>query len=95
MSQPSAAYIDGGIAGDERPTLVAWFCIARLYKKMIVDTDRSRVESTRKQLHYYQLIVEQCDKHAHYAELMRAELDLCREMVELLPRKIQMLTSRE
>lgn len=81
-------------AGDERPTLVAWLSVARLYKKMIVSADADRIECVRKELLYYQLIVDQCDKHEKYASLMSAELSLCREMASLLPRKIDMITAR-
>lgn len=76
------------VAGDERPALVAWFCVARLYYKMIKSDSQEAIDCMHKTLMYYKQVVEACDKHSHYRELMTAELPVCREMVKLLPVKI-------
>lgn len=77
------------LAGDERPVLVAWFRIANLYNKHMRSPDPieqlKNMQSCKK---YFDMIVEHCDKHKHYADLMKLELPLCREMAQLLPHKL-------
>ena len=82
------------LVGDERPTLVAWFCIARLYYKMVKPDQHEAIDCMRKTLLYYNKVVEACDKHSTYGELMTAELPVCKEMVKLLPMKISKMMAR-
>ena len=82
------------LVGDERPTLVAWFCIARLYYKMVKPDQHEAIDCMRKTLLYYNKVVEACEKHSMYCELMTAELPVCREMVKLLPMKISKMMAR-
>lgn len=80
--------------GDERPVLVAWFCVARLYYKMIMPGMSQQIECVQKTLLYYKLVVDSCDKNSGYAQLMEAELPVCREMVNLLPVKLNKMIAQ-
>ena len=61
---------------------------------MIKSEPVEQIDCMRKTLMYYKLVVETCDKKSNYAQVMQAELPVCREMAALLPVKIDKMTSR-
>ena len=81
-------------AGDERPTLIAWFCIARLHYNMLHNHPHDSIRSLAKSLMYYRKVTEECDRHRSYAELMSKELTACREMAVLLAAKLDRMKSQ-
>lgn len=74
---------------DLRPGLVAMFCIGRLYSKFITGNVREKLDNMLKTKHYYEFIVNYCEKHTAGAEAVPAELSICKEMVELMPLKME------
>ena len=74
----------------ERPALAAYFHMARLYDKYILP-EKSEAKLKNKMQTYccYLKIVEYCEKNPTAAECVEVELPLCKEMVSLLPMKIQ------
>jgi len=74
---------------DVRPSLLAMFCMGRLYSKILVADVRQRLEFIKKTKSYYEYVVNYCDKYPAGAEAMADELGVCREMVGLLPVKME------
>ena len=74
----------------ERPALAAYFHMARLYDKYILP-EKSQAKLKCKMQTYccYLKIVEYCEKNPKAAECVEVELPLCKEMISLLPMKIQ------
>lgn len=61
----------------------------------MIKADRlEHIECVRKALYYYKLVVDECDKHEKYREVMDAELGVCREMVGLLPAKLDKMVTQ-
>lgn len=79
-----------------RPALVAQFYIARLYSKLICADKRGKVENLKKSLDIYQYLVKYCDSHTDLPEgAFKDELDVSREMAQLLPLKMDKVMMSE
>lgn len=74
---------------DTRPVLVAWFCMGRLYSKIFPSNVRERLDYIKKTENCYQYVIDYCKKYPKAAECMRTELEVCEEMVQLLPLKME------
>lgn len=70
-----------------RPVLLAYFYIARLHSKSI----ENRCERLQKSLDQYKIIVEYVDKHPNVLEQIEQEYNISKEMILLLPLKIEKL----
>ncbi|XP_022081871.1 KIF1-binding protein homolog [Acanthaster planci] len=77
-----------------RPALVAYFCKARLYSKIVTPNPEQRIENLTTSLQNYKFVVDYCKCHPEAMEKMKAEYELCEEMVALLPARIAQV-SRE
>lgn len=73
---------------DVRPALVAFFCMGRLHSKFLEPDISRRLAAMAKSLECYKFVVDYCDAHPSAAELLASELSICREMVKLLPLKM-------
>ena len=79
-----------------RPALVAHFYIARLYSKLICADRRGKVENLKKSLDIHQYLVKYCDTHPDMPEgSFKDELDVSREMAQLLPLKMDKIMMSE
>lgn len=67
------------------------FYIGVLLGKYITLDKIKKVENTEASLSAYQDVLEFCDKHPDVKESIKVEYGVCKEMVELLPAKINML----
>ncbi|XP_076046129.1 KIF-binding protein [Oratosquilla oratoria] len=74
-----------------RAVMVAWFHLGRLWSKIITNDPKTVKENMAKSLENYKCLVDYCDAHPECVPLMTQELAVCREMVELLPFKMQLL----
>ncbi|XP_003969525.1 KIF-binding protein [Takifugu rubripes] len=74
-----------------RPALVARFRMARLYSKLICSLPSAQLENLNKALDNYTCITQYCEEHPEAAAAVETELELSKEMVELLPFKINRL----
>ncbi|RUS72998.1 hypothetical protein EGW08_019246 [Elysia chlorotica] len=74
--------------GDVRPALVAFFCMGRLYSKMLEANPTRRLSLMAKSLECYKFLVDYCDKNSSSRELVSSEYDICKEMVSLIPLKM-------
>jgi hypothetical protein len=70
-----------------RPVLLAHFYIARFYSKFI----ENRRENLQQSLIQYKIIVDYVDKHPNARESIEQEYNICVEMTDLLPLKIEKL----
>lgn len=70
-----------------RPVLLAYFYIGRFHSKFLDE----RLEHLQESLQQYQYIVSYVDKHSNALEHIEQEYKICKEMIELLPLKIEKL----
>ncbi|XP_074661475.1 KIF-binding protein-like [Tubulanus polymorphus] len=78
---------------DLRPALVAWFCMGRLYSKIIDFQPVNRLKNLKSSLDHYDMLVRYCDRNPEAIERVPSELDVCSEMVLLLPAKMDKIRS--
>ncbi|BFZ11716.1 hypothetical protein BsWGS_14755 [Bradybaena similaris] len=76
---------------DVRPALVAFFCMGRLYSKILEPEIERRITVISKSLECYKFVVDYCESHPSAADLVASELSICKEMVSLLPLKMDRL----
>ncbi|XP_026463826.1 KIF1-binding protein homolog [Ctenocephalides felis] len=69
----------------------SFFLVARLYNKYITPDKLAQMENTKKSLEYYEFVVKYCEKHPECAKRLSVELEVSKELVNLLPLKIQKL----
>ncbi|XP_077115126.1 KIF-binding protein [Ranitomeya variabilis] len=74
-----------------RPALVAKFHIARLYGKLITADGKKQLENMQISLNYYFFVVSYCADHEEATKLVETELELTKEMVALLPARMERL----
>ncbi|XP_040218124.1 KIF-binding protein [Rana temporaria] len=74
-----------------RPALVAKFHIARLYGKLISSDLKKQLENLQTSLNYYTFLVEYCATDEEAVKAVETELELTREMVALLPARMETL----
>ncbi|XP_046575702.1 KIF-binding protein-like [Haliotis rubra] len=74
---------------DVRPALVAMFCLGRLYSKIISPEIPYRLALMMKSVECYKFVETYCDKHPDIKGRMVNELGISREMVVLLPLKME------
>ncbi|KAM8876616.1 KIF-binding protein [Synchiropus picturatus] len=77
-----------------RPALVARFRVARLYSRLISSIPSEQLENLSKSLENYKFLVQYCEDQPDAAKEVETELELSREMVGLLPLKINRLKAR-
>lgn len=82
-------YPDEFPTNDVRPGLVAMFCMGRLYSKFIVADVQARLLYIKKSKDCYQFVVDYCKKNPSAASLVESELEICTEMADLLPAKME------
>ncbi|KAM4703311.1 KIF-binding protein [Rhinophrynus dorsalis] len=77
-----------------RPAMVAKFHIARLYGKLISTDGKKQLENIQTSLSYYSFLVDYCEKHEEAIKAVETELELSKEMVALLPTRMERLRMR-
>lgn len=76
-----------------RPVLLAHFCIGRLHSKLITFEPRQQVDNLRRSLASYKFVVDYCDNHPASRDVVKEELLVTQEIVQLLPAKIEKIAS--
>ncbi|CAO2608239.1 KIF-binding protein [Lemmus lemmus] len=72
-----------------RPAMLAKFRVARLYGRIITSDPKKELENLATSLEHYRFIVDYCDTHPEAAQEIEVELELSKEMVSLLPTKME------
>ena len=67
--------------------LLAHFYMARFYSKF----NDNRLENLQQSLNQYQIIVDYVNKHPNVREYIEQEYNICKEMIDLLPLKLEKL----
>lgn len=78
---------------DERPALVAHFCLGRLYSKLIYSDITKRLACMSRSVHYYKFLVDYGKRNPLSISKMKSEFEICEEMVTLLPLKMERMRS--
>ncbi|CAH0386641.1 unnamed protein product [Bemisia tabaci] len=73
----------------ERSVLLAHFYIARMLSKIITVDRQLRFDKTKESLNYYKFVVDYAEKHETAAGVVGTELGVARDMVKLLPLKLE------
>ena len=79
---------------DERPALVAHFCIGRLFSKFLQFEVSQRLANLKQSLEYYKFLVDYCERNPESVDVIKNERDVCAEMVALLPAKMDRIRAR-
>lgn len=74
--------------------MLAKFRVARLYGKIITADPKKELENLATSLEHYKFIVDYCEKHPEAAQEIEVELELSKEMVSLLPTKMERFRSK-
>ena len=74
-----------------RPALLAHFHMGRLYDKYvgIPEVSQQKLKNKLQSFCHFKTIVDYCTKHNGTEEIMANELPICKELVQLMPIKIQ------
>ena len=84
-------YPDEFPPNDIRPGLIAMFCMGRLYSKFLTGDIQTKLLNIKKTKDCYQFVVDYCKRNPSSKNLVKVELDICEEMVVLLPHKMEKL----
>ncbi|XP_060557605.1 KIF-binding protein-like [Ruditapes philippinarum] len=82
-------YPDEFPVNDVRPGLVAMFCMGRLFSKFLTGDVQTRLLNIKKTKDCYQFLVDYCERNPSAVQLVESELEICKEMVQLLPAKME------
>lgn len=80
---------------DERPALIAHFCMGRLYSKFVEFEVPKRLALMKKSVDCYKHLVDYCRQHPDASQKVKAEVEICEEMVKLLPAKMDRIRLQE
>ena len=74
-----------------RPALLAYFHMGRLYDKYvgIPEVSQQKIKNKLQSYCHFKTIVDYCASHEGMDEIMKNELPICKELVQLMPVKIQ------
>lgn len=79
---------------EQRTLLYVYFHLGRLHYKLITPEAKLQLENLTNSLKYYRMFTDQCEKQKEAAKTLQAEIGVCREMVNLLPMKMQNVRKR-
>ncbi|CAL7949028.1 unnamed protein product [Xylocopa violacea] len=74
-----------------QPALFSYFHLGRLYNKIITSDKAVQLKNAQNSINAYKFVIDYCEKYPKAAEVMKIELSLCKELVSVLPIKINML----
>lgn len=94
LQTPEKKLPDRFASDDERPALVAHFCIGRLYSKFLQFDVTQRLQNLKMSLENYKYLVDYCERNPEATEKIRSERDVCAEMVTLLPAKMERIRAQ-
>ncbi|XP_034950715.1 KIF-binding protein [Chelonus insularis] len=74
-----------------RAALFAYFNSGALYNRIITLDKNTQIENIKNSIKAYNFFIDYCDSHPETAELMKNELNVCKDLVNLLPLKLSKL----
>lgn len=66
-----------------QPALFSYFHLGRLYNKMITPDKTIQIKNMQNSINAYKFVIDYCEKYPKAAEVMKVELNLCKELVNL------------
>lgn len=94
LRTPEKTLPDQFSSDDERPALVAYFCMGRLHGKFLGFEPGQKLENMKRSRDCYKFLVDYCDKNESGKERVITEYEICSEMVTLMPYKMQRISSQ-
>lgn len=79
---------------DERPALIAYFHMGRLFSKLFQSEPSQQLESTKNSFDMYSYIVTYCQKNPSARVKVATEVEVIEELLQLLPHKMEKLRQR-
>lgn len=79
---------------DERPVMIAHFYCGRLFSKFVESDVAKNVQNLKHSLDYYKFLVTYCQRNESAREKVKSELEICEEMVVLLPAKMDKIRNQ-
>ncbi|KAK2158859.1 hypothetical protein LSH36_162g01012 [Paralvinella palmiformis] len=79
---------------DERPAMVAHFCMGRLHSKYIESDPAVQIRNVKRSLDCYQYVVDYCKRNPESEPKVKSEKEICEEMVLLLPSKMDRIRAQ-
>lgn len=73
------------------PILFAYFHIGRLFYKIITPDKKMQLWNTKNSLKFYEMLVKGCQENSEAGEMLKAEMGVCKQMISLLPLKMEKL----
>ncbi|XP_076626065.1 KIF-binding protein [Colletes latitarsis] len=77
-----------------RPALMAYIHVGRLYTKILLKDDstrQARLNCIQSSYNAYKFVIDYCEKYPDAADVIRVELKLCKELINLQPIQIRKL----
>ncbi|XP_011303822.1 KIF1-binding protein homolog [Fopius arisanus] len=75
-----------------KPALIAYFHIGTFYNKIVTPDKLVQLNNLKASVEAYKFLVEYCKRDEEAAQFMQAELNVCKDLVNLLPLKVDKLT---
>lgn len=66
-----------------QPALFSYFHLGRLYNKIITPDKTIQIKNMQNSINAYKFVIDYCEKYPKAAEVMKVELNLCKELVNL------------
>lgn len=76
-----------------RPVLVAHFYIGRLYSNIVAQEPREQFANFEKTKEHYEFVQNYCEKVPEHASLMKDELEIMAQLLQLIPGTLQKMMS--
>lgn len=76
-----------------RPVLVAHFYIGRLYSNIVAQEPREQFANFEKTKEHYEFVQNYCENVPEHASLMKDELDIMAQLLQLIPGNLQKMMS--
>lgn len=76
-----------------RPVLVAQFYIGRLYSNIVAQEPREQFANFEKTKEHYEFVQNYCEKVPEHAPLMKDELEIMTQLLQLIPGTLQKMMS--
>ncbi len=94
LQTPEKKLPDKFASDDERPALIAHFCMGRLFSKFLQFDVSVRLANLKKSLENYEFLVDYCERNPEATDRVKNERDVCAEMVALLPAKMDRIRAQ-
>ncbi|CAN8000510.1 unnamed protein product [Ixodes hexagonus] len=93
LREPDGQFPDSFADELARPALVAHFCVGRLHSKKVAQDPREQFANFEKTKVNYEFVQDYCRKVPEHAPLVKEELEVMAELLQLIPGTLQNMMS--